>query len=157
VAGRSIALEPKLVHALSSPKGRIVHASRRIAGRAEDREALEEQFCEGLEDTFPASDPVSVVDLISGRCNPLAGTEERLRTISEARNCIICAVWWNRFEMVPRERLLQDPRGDASGWTFRTLEHDAHGTDTKGRSYVYVVQKFDGVFVQWKSGDSTNR
>ena len=42
---------------------------RRTEGRAEDRETLEEQLCEGLEDTFPASDPVSVVTTaIAGRC-----------------------------------------------------------------------------------------
>ena len=41
---------------------------RRTPGRAEDRETLEEQLSEGLEDTFPASDPVSVVStLIAGR------------------------------------------------------------------------------------------
>ena len=34
---------------------------RRTEGRSEDPATLEEQLCEGLEDTFPASDPVSVV------------------------------------------------------------------------------------------------
>lgn len=33
---------------------------RRTPGRAEDRETLDEQLVEGLEDSFPASDPVSV-------------------------------------------------------------------------------------------------
>jgi hypothetical protein len=57
-----------------------VTRKRRTPGRAEDRETLEEQLCEGLEDTFPASDPVSVVStLISGRCKNLAGTEEHIR------------------------------------------------------------------------------
>lgn len=53
---------------------------RRTPGRAEDRETLEEQLHEGLEDTFPASDPVSVVStLIAGRTKKLVGTEESLR------------------------------------------------------------------------------
>lgn len=33
---------------------------RRTEGRAEDPATLEEQLQEGLEDTFPGSDPVSV-------------------------------------------------------------------------------------------------
>jgi hypothetical protein len=41
--------------------------TRRTAGRAEDRKTLEEQLDEGLEDSFPGSDPVSVTSsLISG-------------------------------------------------------------------------------------------
>ena len=53
---------------------------RRTPGRAEDRETLEEQLCEGLEDSFPASDPVSVVStLISGRSKQLVGTDEVIR------------------------------------------------------------------------------
>jgi hypothetical protein len=40
---------------------------RRTEGRAEDRNTLEEQLDEGLEATFPGSDPVSVTtSLISG-------------------------------------------------------------------------------------------
>jgi hypothetical protein len=40
---------------------------RRTPGRSEDPIVLEEQLQEGLEDTFPASDPVSVTStLISG-------------------------------------------------------------------------------------------
>ena len=40
---------------------------RRTEGRAEDRKTLEEQLNEGLEATFPGSDPVSVTkSLISG-------------------------------------------------------------------------------------------
>lgn len=58
---------------------------RRTPGRAEDRETLEEQLLEGLEDTFPASDPVSVVStLITGRCKKLVGTDEVLRRMREA-------------------------------------------------------------------------
>lgn len=53
---------------------------RRTPGRAEDRETLEEQLTEGLEDTFPASDPVSVVStLIAGSGSKLVGTNEVLR------------------------------------------------------------------------------
>ena len=41
--------------------------NRRTQGRSEDPSILEEQLQEGLEDTFPASDPVSVTStLISG-------------------------------------------------------------------------------------------
>ena len=40
---------------------------RRTPGRSEDPLVLEEQLQEGLEDSFPASDPVSVTStLISG-------------------------------------------------------------------------------------------
>ena len=47
---------------------------RRTAGRAEDPRVLEEQLQEGLEDTFPGSDPVSVTtSLISGSPKPKAG------------------------------------------------------------------------------------
>jgi hypothetical protein len=47
---------------------------RRTAGRAEDRRTLEEQLQEGLEDSFPASDPVSVTtSLISGCPKPKDG------------------------------------------------------------------------------------
>jgi hypothetical protein len=43
-------------------------AKRRTEGRAEDKATLEEQLQEGLEDTFPGSDPVSViVTAIPGR------------------------------------------------------------------------------------------
>ena len=44
---------------------------RRTAGRAEDRPTLEEQLETGLEDSFPASDPISVTtSLISGCPKP---------------------------------------------------------------------------------------
>jgi hypothetical protein len=53
---------------------------RRTPGRAEDRATLEEQLREGLEDSFPASDPVSVVStLIAGRGKKLVGTDEVIR------------------------------------------------------------------------------
>lgn len=54
--------------------------TRRTAGRAEDRETLEEQLVEGLLDTFPGSDPVSVVSTaIAGGSRKLVGTDEHLR------------------------------------------------------------------------------
>ncbi len=53
---------------------------RRTPGRAEDRDTLEEQLLEGLEDSFPASDPVSVTStLIAGGAKKLVGTDEILR------------------------------------------------------------------------------
>lgn len=59
---------------------------RRTPGRAEDRETLEEQLSEGLAETFPASDPVSVVStLIAGRSKALVGTDEVIRSMREAR------------------------------------------------------------------------
>jgi hypothetical protein len=48
---------------------------RRTPGRAEDPETLEEQLEEGLEDTFPASDPVSVTyTAITGSPKPTPGS-----------------------------------------------------------------------------------
>jgi HD domain len=47
---------------------------RRTAGRAEDRSTLEEQLEQGLADSFPASDPISVTtSLISGSPKPTEG------------------------------------------------------------------------------------
>ena len=58
---------------------------RRTPGRAEDRETLEEQLRGGLEDTFPASDPVSVIStLIAGRAKKLVGTDEAIRAMRDA-------------------------------------------------------------------------
>ena len=55
---------------------------RRTPGRAEDSETLEEQLHEGLEDSFPASDPVSVVStLIAGGARKILGTDEVIRTM----------------------------------------------------------------------------
>jgi hypothetical protein len=49
---------------------------RRAKGRSEDRITLEEQLQEGLEDSFPASDPPSVVSTtISGRVKHAASPE----------------------------------------------------------------------------------
>ena len=51
-------------HELPTISGR---RTRRTSGRAEDRRTLEEQLQEGLEGSFPGSDPVSVTTtLISG-------------------------------------------------------------------------------------------
>ena len=59
---------------------------RRTEGRAEDRATLEEQLKVGLEDSFPASDPVSVVSTtIAGRTKKLSGTEDTLRLQAEER------------------------------------------------------------------------
>jgi hypothetical protein len=49
-------------------------AQRKTAGRAVDRPTLEEQLQEGLEDSFPASDPISVTTTaIAGRPKPKRG------------------------------------------------------------------------------------
>lgn len=58
---------------------------RRTEGRAEDQATLDEQLKEGLRESFPASDPVSVVStLIAGRSKKLVGTDEVLRRNAEA-------------------------------------------------------------------------
>ncbi|MDQ2634493.1 MAG: hypothetical protein M3Y43_07890 [Pseudomonadota bacterium] len=58
---------------------------RRTPGRAEDRETLEEQLHEGLEDSFPGSDPVSVVStLIVGGAKKFVGTDEVIRAMRVA-------------------------------------------------------------------------
>ncbi|MFI0843765.1 hypothetical protein [Mesorhizobium sp. IMUNJ 23232] len=54
-------------------------SKRRTLGRSEYSETLEEQLQEGLEDTFPASDPPSVVSTtIAGRAKKHVGTDEVL-------------------------------------------------------------------------------
>ncbi|HHZ09532.1 MAG TPA: hypothetical protein GX405_12220 [Rhizobiales bacterium] len=59
---------------------------RRTEGRAEDPKLLEEQLREGLEDSFPASDPVAVTSTtIAGRSKELVGTDEVLRRKREQR------------------------------------------------------------------------
>jgi hypothetical protein len=59
---------------------------RRTEGRAEDRATLEEQLREGLEDTFPASDPVSVTSTtIATKTTKIVGTDEVLRRQAEER------------------------------------------------------------------------
>jgi len=53
---------------------------RRTEGRTEDPHLLEEQLHKGLEDSFPASDPISVTSTaIAGRTKELVGTDEVLR------------------------------------------------------------------------------
>jgi hypothetical protein len=55
-------------------------------GRSKNDKVLEEQLEEGLEDTFPASDPVSVVSTaIPGKAKPAKGTDEVLREQREAK------------------------------------------------------------------------
>lgn len=50
---------------------RPLRTRRRTQGRSEDPRILEEQLQEGLEDSFPGSDPVSVTtSLISGSPKP---------------------------------------------------------------------------------------
>ena len=59
---------------------------RRTPGRAEDRATLEEQLIEGLEDTFPGSDPVSVVStLIARHSKPPVGTDVVLARMAGKR------------------------------------------------------------------------
>lgn len=65
---------------LPPPGGRRERtADRRTPGRSELPDVLEEQLQEGLEGSFPASDPPAVVSTaISGRTKPLVGTDETL-------------------------------------------------------------------------------
>lgn len=61
---------------------------RRTPGRSVDPSVLEEQLQEGLEDSFPASDPVSVTSsVISGAGRRSAGEEhgaQEMKTSSGA-------------------------------------------------------------------------
>ncbi|ESZ28635.1 MULTISPECIES: hypothetical protein [unclassified Mesorhizobium] len=53
--------------------------TRRTPGRSEEPQTLEDQLQAGLEDSFPASDPPSVVSTtISGGAKKLVGTDEVL-------------------------------------------------------------------------------
>ena len=59
---------------------------RRAQGRSEHPSTLEEQLDVGLEDTFPASDPVSVISTtIAGQSKKLVGTDEALAQKRRAR------------------------------------------------------------------------
>lgn len=61
-------------------------STRRTEGRTEDPNQLEEQLRKGLEDSFPASDPVSVTStVIAGRTKEIVGTDEVLRRKREQR------------------------------------------------------------------------
>lgn len=53
-------------------------AARRTQGRSELPETLEEQLQEGLEDSFPASDPPSVLSTTVAGGTKLTGTDEIL-------------------------------------------------------------------------------
>ena len=60
--------------------------NRAEKGRPDDNRELEDQLEEGLEDTFPASDPVSVTSTaIPGKAKPQKGTEDVLREKREGR------------------------------------------------------------------------
>jgi hypothetical protein len=61
-------------------------AERRTPGRSEVPDVLEEQLQEGLESSFPASDPPAVVSTaISGRGKKLVGTDETLARMRRTR------------------------------------------------------------------------
>ncbi|MFI0848664.1 hypothetical protein [Mesorhizobium sp. IMUNJ 23232] len=53
-------------------------SARRTQGRSEIPETLEEQLQEGLEDSFPASDPPSVLSTTVAGGTKLTGTDEIL-------------------------------------------------------------------------------
>ncbi len=62
-------------------------SSRRTQGRSEDEATLEQQLQSGLEDTFPASDPPSVVSTAipgAAKDKELTGVEEHLRRQRQA-------------------------------------------------------------------------
>lgn len=60
-------------------------SKRRALGRSEDPSVLEEQLQEGLEQTFPASDPVSVTStLISRTAKPPPSEEQRVEETTPA-------------------------------------------------------------------------
>lgn len=62
------------------------NSERRTEGRTEDPKLLEEQLRKGLEDSFPASDPVAVTSTtIAGRSKEIVGTDEILRRKREQR------------------------------------------------------------------------
>lgn len=60
-------------------------ASRRTAGRSEEPDTLEEQLQSGLEDSFPASDPPTVISTAIPGGKKLVGTEEVLRRMRKER------------------------------------------------------------------------
>jgi hypothetical protein len=64
--------------------GKEMSRRRRTPGRSEDPAVLEEQLQEGLEDTFPGSDPISVTStLISGCGKPSPEDEQTEQTKKE--------------------------------------------------------------------------
>jgi hypothetical protein len=75
-----------------------MNSRRRTPGRSEDPKILEEQLQEGLEETFPASDPVSVTStLISGTGKPLekrkGNTNGREKPLQFTRSCSYSSEW----------------------------------------------------------------
>ena len=54
-------------------------SARRTPGRSENPATLEEQLQEGLEDTFPASDPPSVISTAISGGTKLVGVEEHIK------------------------------------------------------------------------------
>ena len=82
-------------HRTSPTRDDCEEKPRRTEGRAEDRATLEEQLKEGLKDTFPASDPVSVVSTTiaskarkvvgADKAKKIVGTDEVLRRQAEER------------------------------------------------------------------------
>jgi hypothetical protein len=71
---REVKSSPDMTHPLEDVQ------SRRTHGRSEKPETLEDQLQQGLEDSFPASDPPAVVSTaIPGGAKPLLGTDEVLR------------------------------------------------------------------------------
>ena len=59
---------------------------RRTPGRSEDPAVLEEQLQEGLEDTFPASDPVSVTSTLISGTGKRGPNEEKQKQEKKARH-----------------------------------------------------------------------
>jgi hypothetical protein len=77
---REVKASPDMTHPLEDIQ------TRRTEGRSEEREPLEDQLQEGLEDSFPASDPPAVVSTaISGGTKKLRGTDEVLRQRRERK------------------------------------------------------------------------
>ncbi|RUM98296.1 hypothetical protein EET67_09390 [Pseudaminobacter arsenicus] len=73
---REVKSSPDMTHPLEDIK------TRRTQGRSEQTDTLEDQLQEGLEDSFPASDPPAVVSTaIPGGGKKLVGTDEVLRKL----------------------------------------------------------------------------
>ena len=70
---RAFAVEGARLREVNLIRRQLVPPPAATATEAKDRDTLEEQLDEGLEDSFPASDPVSVTSTaISGGAKPLA-------------------------------------------------------------------------------------
>lgn len=82
---REVKAHPDMVHPLEDMQ------SRRTDGRSEEAETLEDQLQEGLEDSFPASDPPAVVSTaIPGGTKKLVGTDEVLREQRQQEEAASC-------------------------------------------------------------------